>query len=377
MEKDIIKKWLVYSKKLDKVFCFCYKLFSNSLSSQLVNDGCNDWKNLSARLKQHETSIEHIIHMTASIELAEFDPVMQEHVRRIQANEIHYHYLGHKIQNELIDLLSNEIKMTIDHVPSLTVKPLSQTCWESLIESMTAIRFQDPEIRDAILELAKVSDDPKTNNEANCLPIYKLKTLNFWWEWLFDMRIDFSINQLKAFLAFLAFLKNYREDGFATTLISAKEIVVQMNIQPVFQSRFEQFKIYEDVFGFLHDLQKLKILDDNQLKVCCLNLEGFLKQDTSFDIDGLDLFSELKVLKEVFQKETQSPLYVLNFIQKSNSFPNAWIAYRILLTILIIIALEERSLSKFKLIKLFLRSTMPQERLNGLVIIFIEKIWYH
>ena len=33
-----------------------------------------------------------------------------------------------------------------------------------------------------------------------------------------------------------------------------------------FESRFEQFKIYEDIFGFLHDLETLKSLDDNCLK---------------------------------------------------------------------------------------------------------------
>ncbi|XP_065664559.1 uncharacterized protein LOC136086204 [Hydra vulgaris] len=42
--------------------------------------------------------------------LATFDPVIQEHVRRIQSSEIHDHYLGTNIHNELIKLLSEKIK---------------------------------------------------------------------------------------------------------------------------------------------------------------------------------------------------------------------------------------------------------------------------
>ena len=54
-------------------------------------------------------------------------------------------------------------------------------------------------------------------------------------------------------------------------------------------------------------------------------------------------------------------------------YPNAWITYRILLTISVTVASAEISFSKLKLIKSYLRSTMSQERLNGLAMLSIEK----
>jgi hypothetical protein len=101
----------------------------------------------------------------------------------------------------------------------------------------------------------------------------------------------------------------------------------------------------------------------------CLNLEGFLK----YDLDGLDLFSKLKVLKEILQIEKSVPIDILNYIKRLYSFSNVCIAYRNLLTIPIIVASTEISFSKLKLIKSYLRSTMLQEILNGLAILLIEK----
>jgi len=57
------------------------------------------------------------------------------------------------------------------------------------------------------------------------------------------------------------------------------------------QSRFEPFKICEDIFCFLCIVKKLKSLDCIILKEKCLNLEKSLKHDNFLDSDGFDLFS--------------------------------------------------------------------------------------
>ena len=67
------------------------------------------------------------------------------------------------------------------------------------------------------------------------------------------------------------------------------------------------------------------------------------------------------------------PINVLNYIKRLESFLNAYITFRILLTICVTVASAKISFSKLKLIKSYLRSTMSRERLSGLAILSIEK----
>jgi hypothetical protein len=64
-------------------------------------------------------------------------------------------------------------------VTSLILKPLSQTRWESWIGSLKVIKFQTPQIRDDLLQLAKTSKDLKTKSEANCLATYEIESFEF------------------------------------------------------------------------------------------------------------------------------------------------------------------------------------------------------
>ena len=119
----------------------------------------------------------------------------------------------------------------------------------------------------------------------------------------------------------------------------------------VLRNKFEQFKIYADIFGFLFSIKKLKSLDSNNLKEYCLNLERSLKHNNHSDIDELDLSTKLKILREIMQVENDTLIGMLNYIKRIDSFPKNFIAYRIMLTISVSVDWVERSFSKLKLTK--------------------------
>jgi hypothetical protein len=59
----------------------------------------------------------------------------------------------------------------------------------------------------------------------------------------------------------------------------------------------------ENNFWHLFDVKKLTLLNYDNLKKYYVNLESFLKPDNFLDFDGIDLFSDLKVLQEILPKE--------------------------------------------------------------------------
>ncbi|XP_058744291.1 uncharacterized protein LOC131616850 [Vicia villosa] len=319
-----------------------------------------------------------------------------------------------------------------NNVKGLTPKSLSSTRWESHINSVKAIRYQMSDFREALLEVSEKDLDSKIRSEAKSLATNELGNFEFlmaiiiWFELLSevnfvskllqskDMLIDVAIEKIKGLISFF---EGYRETGFNKALEYAKEIAIELSIDPVFpqrriirrkrqfdenlntmsvelseeesfrvhyflyladqaivslKKRFEQYQQYENVFGFLFTSHKLQSLDNATLETCCNHFEETLKHNGQSDIDGKELCVELRLLRDKLPEEKKGPIDILQFLKGMDCFPNTIIAYRILLTIPVTVASAERSFSKLKLLKSYLRSTMLQERLNGLSLIAIE-----
>ncbi|XP_063788893.1 zinc finger MYM-type protein 1-like [Pseudophryne corroboree] len=149
--------------------------------------------------------------------------------------------------------------------------------------------------------------------------------------------------------------------------------VLDTAVQSV-EDEFTQMKQISSVFGFLYNVHSLQNRTSQQIMEDCCKLEQALQHGDSKDIDASDLCSELQSIARRVP-ECTSPQDVFNFLCKNELIdvvPNTCIALRILLTLPVSVASGERSFSKLKLIKTYIRSSMMQERLVGLSLLSIE-----
>ncbi|XP_018095803.2 zinc finger MYM-type protein 1 [Xenopus laevis] len=234
---------------------------------------------------------------------------------------------------------------------------------------------------------------------------------------------------IASFEKLLDWLKNYRVTGFEQVLVGANELANELEVAQEFQiqrlrkrkrhfnyesaddlitdpkkayqvncfnqvldkamqslePRFKQLKKHIDLFGFLSKFQEMSkeelkkhaaALEIALTHVQLIEENKLVRSVKLTDLEGHMLVEEMDTLKPILPSSLfGKPLKILEFLslnERATAFPNFFIALRIFLTIPVTVASGERSFSKLKLIKTYLRSNMLQERLNSLALLSIE-----
>ncbi|XP_053120645.1 zinc finger MYM-type protein 1-like [Hemicordylus capensis] len=145
------------------------------------------------------------------------------------------------------------------HVPTITVKPLSQTRWESRIDALKPLRYHLGSIYDALMEIYNEPHPHKTTSESLVVAkglaedISKFKfvvSLVVWYNMLFEINLTSKLLQnketdLSSATSQLQVTKNYLvgcrcDDGFEQVLIDASVTAKELEILPNFET--EQFR---------------------------------------------------------------------------------------------------------------------------------------
>ena len=141
------------------------------------------------------------------------------------------------------------------------------------------------------------------------------------------------------------------------------------------KKRFDSFCDLNNIFQILQP-EKLLSSSNEEIK------KGVTKLVSKYHNDlTMDLYNQLIALKSCLKSEIRNiitikelaELLLINFNSLTSSFPEVITASLLFLTLPVTTATAERSFSKLKLIKNYLRSSMGQQRLSDLSILSIEK----
>ncbi|XP_065671947.1 zinc finger MYM-type protein 1-like [Hydra vulgaris] len=314
----------------------------------------------------------------------------------------------------------------------LTLKSFSDTRWSSKANAITSLSLHLSEVKKGLESISNDLSNPEAVSNAKSLLLlinYRfICTLSMWNKILQCIdrknkalqRKDISIDHAAKLIdALRCTLQGLREADFEQNFQEAKNLAKTMNLQAGFPDkrkkkvkkmanyeatdegsnmtpehlfkmqiykifdtllsqldwRYEQLRTVCNDFSFLYgmSLESTSVLDlkksaaDLAIKYSKdLNMYQFTCEIQSFKFEASTIIPNIKTatLLDILQE--------LHDFDLIDSYPNINIAIRIFLTLPVTTASCERSFSKLKLIKNYLRSTIGQERLSNLSIISIE-----
>lgn len=320
------------------------------------------------------------------------------------------------------DILKKHCQLPSDLAP----KSISETRWSARYEAVKPLRRNLNEI---VKSLDEISDSElftnSTRQEASSIAdqvdFKFIVSICIWYDILerFDrvskllQSIGMNIGSAVFLLRDLKkFLNDYASNGYDKAINVAMAIALEMNVPVTFETRkrgrpvesmtaeqhfktnffeylvetakasiaerFDAFSEHAEIFSFLYETEFIEERYNNgELLPMCMKLEQALSHNGKSDIDGNELCSELRIVGKMLKENSiEQIIDVINLIVKKQLetiLPNTLIAYRILLTTAVSVASGERSFSKLKIIKTYLRNRTGQERLSNLAIISIEK----
>ncbi|KAI7800882.1 transposase [Triplophysa rosa] len=292
-----------------------------------------------------------------------------------------------------------------NHV-SITLKMWAETRWESKVKSVEPMRYQGAAVREASIEVRDNTKDPAIKAEAQSLSeevgSYRFSICTVVWCDMIsaiqhvsklmqspNMHVDLAVSLLNKTERDL---QSYKASVFVTAQMAAKDICEDMNVDARHFSYESHDEPFSDAFrklevGFFNVVvdaatsaikERFSTLENVGKKFGlaeqCEALGTTLHFKGHSDLGSRELVQEIKNFPNLPSK-TMSLLGLITFMHDkdlSEIYPNFWTALRIALTLPVTVAQAERSFSKLKLIKSYLRSTMSQERLTGLAIISIN-----
>ncbi|XP_034081663.1 uncharacterized protein LOC117552398 [Gymnodraco acuticeps] len=291
--------------------------------------------------------------------------------------------------------------------------------------------YQAGQIREALLEVRETTADLVVRVEAQSLAeeigSYRfIICTTIWYDILYkiqhvsklmqspSMQLDVAVDLLKKTGDSLTC---YRRTGFSDAQTTAKEMCEEMNVESVLKQkrlrstkrqfgyespdepiddalkkmeitffnvvldtalssldeRFQHLEEVNDKFGVLINFPTTS---NEELPKHCQTLSSALTHDGQPGIDGRELAAEMQNVPHLPSKKMTN-MELLTFLhekKQTEMYPNLWVALRISATLPVTVAAAERSFSKLKLVKTYLRASMGQERLSGLSIISINHV---
>lgn len=312
-----------------------------------------------------------------------------------------------------------------------TLKKLCPTRWSSRTDSLKALRYSYTDVMKALSNIILLSEKPKEKAEAMGLK-KQLESFSFIFQIVVQTKIleainvvskrlqteDYDLFEATTQLEIVSKKLTDVRNNFDEMKNSATDLAIAWGVNAQFKdnrnkkikkhfdelcqderltdserhfkvsvfyatldtvisqltTRFETMREISSLFSILSPKYLLETTDaemSEKVNALVKEYEEDLSVDLNFQINSFRMALKSDIEKKTSIRQLAELLFLEN-VSIASSFPDLCTAFMLFLTLPVTVASAERSFSKLKIIKNYLRSTMSQDRLSGLSLLSIE-----